>query len=87
MSDRTRAGLSFFQTRIHTDLRRFELERGRESSVGAQSACSNRRASGALYFERARMSENMAQGQDSEWQDAREVIIFLDTDLHRFTQI
>ena len=30
VSDRTRAGLSFFQTRIHTDLRRFELERGRE---------------------------------------------------------
>ena len=37
-------------------------------------------AVGVLRFVRARMSENTAQGQESEWQDAREVIIFSDTD-------
>ena len=48
----------------------------------------SRRASGVLHFERARMSEDTAQGQESELQNAREVIIFfqtrIHTDLHRF---
>lgn len=37
-----------------------------------------------MRFERARMGEDAAQGQESESQDAREFIIFSDTDSHRF---
>ena len=36
VNNRTRAGPSFFQTRIHTDLRRFELEEGENHEL----ACS-----------------------------------------------
>ncbi len=42
------------------------------------------RAVGVLRFERARMSEDTAQGPESESQNAREVIIFF---RHGFTQI
>ena len=39
VSDRTRAGLSFFQTRIHTDLCRFEFVRKLVQEFACQLAC------------------------------------------------
>ena len=53
-------------------------------SSHAVGAFQNRCASGDLYLERARMSEDTAQGQESKSQNARGVIIFF---RHRFTRI
>jgi len=50
-------------------------------SSRAFGAFHNRRAVGVLRFGRARMSEDTAQGQESELQDARVLIIlFSDAD-------